>query len=967
MYVSTIVRAVMASAIVFAAYWAYALAAVPLIEPEVPLRESRSNVHRPVSAKQRYQPIIAKWFEAGSWELDPSTKVIRSKQYMLLLQDYETANDGRQLHIKPLTVLFNPEALGGAAGSQRPMILQAPEGAVLDFDRPFDLQQGGMGRIVRGRLNGQIAIRGPESKPGAGDAVVVSTRSVQIDAEKIWTPNEVHFRIGPNIGSGRDLMVRLNETIDQGDLRRLPGALAPRIQSIEIVKLDDLQIVVPTLTPDHHRQNPAAEVATNPSETAPPEDRFRVTCQGPLEYDAATGSATLNRSVVVTRRTPRGEIDQIHCERLSLQLSREDKDRESGLPKMQLTHAVAGGQPAVVDLPTLSARARGQRIELNLLHHRILVQDSQQAMLAYKENEVTGSRLEYHFRNDGRLGRADVQGPGTFRRAIDSHSEQPLQVSWQEQFQLQPDVGGYILTVKGRAHVDVGPQQQLNAGELHIRLAETSAGAVDMVSRLTANQQTRHRPWIGLQRVIAINDVQFVMPRLAGETQHLEVAQEEAATGDGTEIGLALSAPMLNRKQQLASDASYVLHGDRIQLLLSGNTQMPELAEVNVVGRVHFFTKDESQPQNNRLEMTGQCFQYSHRNHPGGAGLIEGSPAVVKIRDVELIGSSIHLDRERNLLSMNNAGSVSMPLPPKFARQFSRKRATAQIHWQQSMRFDGHTITCEKDVELRGPAQWAKAQTMVASLTQHVDFSGMQNANLPTSLDEIELSGVVELENQTFDDAGLATVDKLSVQTLRIKQETGDIVGTGPGWFNTVRKANGARQPAAFSPADGLVCVRVEFESDLVGNLHQPHLEVTRQVSGVYGRVQDWRDTLEINPTNGPSEGTVALRCTRMSVTQVGDVNAGSGPFELVAEGNTEVEGATFTARAHRLRYAQARDVLVMEGDGRDAAQLWHQTRVGGPRSHAAARKIQYWISDNKAKFEGILSGDLSHLSGGFN
>ena len=56
-------------------------------------------------------------------------------------------------------------------------------------------------------------------------------------------------------------------------------------------------------------------------------------------------------------------------------------------------------------------------------------------------------------------------------------------------------------------------------------------------------------------------------------------------------------------------------------------------------------------------------------------------------------------------------------------------------------------------------------------------------------------------------------------------------------------------------------------------------------------------------------------------------VAAGHNPMELEALSNTLVEGSTFTARAHRLTYAEEKDLLVLEGDGRTDAQLFRQPR----------------------------------------
>ena len=67
------------------------------------------------------------------------------------------------------------------------------------------------------------------------------------------------------------------------------------------------------------------------------------------------------------------------------------------------------------------------------------------------------------------------------------------------------------------------------------------------------------------------------------------------------------------------------------------------------------------------------------------------------------------------------------------------------------------------------------------------------------------------------------------------------------------------------------------------------------------------------------------------------------GRSSLEALGNTVVEGTTFTARGNRITYAEAKDLLILEGDGRNDAELFRQLQPGAPRDHHAAQEILYW------------------------
>ena len=80
-------------------------------------------------------------------------------------------------------------------------MLDAPGGAELQFNRDLDVTQGKFGELQGGKLPGDIRIFRPESKPGANDGVELTTRNVQLDMQRIWTPHEVNFRYGGSYGS----------------------------------------------------------------------------------------------------------------------------------------------------------------------------------------------------------------------------------------------------------------------------------------------------------------------------------------------------------------------------------------------------------------------------------------------------------------------------------------------------------------------------------------------------------------------------------------------------------------------------------------------------------------------------------------------------------------------------------------------------------------------------------------------
>jgi len=148
----------------------------------------------------------------------------------------------------------------------------------------------------------------------------------------------------------------------------------------------------------------------------------------------------------------------------------------------------------------------------------------------------------------------------------------------------------------------------------------------------------------------------------------------------------------------------------------------------------------------------------------------------------------------------------------------------------------------------------------------------------------------------------------------------------------------------------------VSFQGPLAGNLHNRELAFNDRVKTIYGPVDSWQATLDPDGPDGLGRHGVLLSCDQMTVADV-PLPVGDGrAAELTAQGNVVIEGQTFTARAPRMTYAEAKQLLILEGNGRTHAELYHQEQVGAPFSKVLAHKILYWRSTGQVYVEGARS-----------
>ena len=227
------------------------------------------------------------------------------------------------------------------------------------------------------------------------------------------------------------------------------------------------------------------------------------------------------------------------------------------------------------------------------------------------------------------------------------------------------------------------------------------------------------------------------------------------------------------------------------------------------------------------------------------------------------------------------------------------------------------------------------------------------------------------MTQRTSDERGQSAIDALVCRDLSIHQSTGDIQAFGPGRYETTRlgsaspfASGGAPRPAKTQSAapDTPIYARVDFQGPVTGNSRLGELVLHDDIRGVYGPVANWNDKLDFDMER-IGDG-MTFRSDQLKLRQTPGAKPNTGAIEVQAVGNTDVDGQTFSARAHSLSYVVGKDQLVLEGDGRSVADLYYQPRAGGPRSRARADKIEYWRTSGQVNVNGARFFDIGQLGG---
>jgi len=968
-------------AVVVIAYWGYLLLVAQWVEPSLEAGADQgslaSNGQKLPDLVELQMKQLEGLFPPDAWELK-NPKILESDRLKLLLGEYRNLGDGR-VELIPCTLVFAYEGPAENEEQRRrqAVILQAPQGAMLQFDQPLDLGRAKMGRLVAGRLYGQVTIRSQWKSPGPEDDLWLLTRDIQLLEQKIFTPQKVEFRWGPHFGSGQGMVIKLQGDSQPGEAKGV-GLNVSGVESFELRRLDRLHLQLGKAMPlgQSDGLNDAG------AEDAP----LEITCRGVFLFDVPHRTATFYDQVSVLKANRFGPADQLLCDSLSLilgNLKRDVPPAEGALPvgEWVAEKLEARGRPAVLTAPSRKLLAQSERFEYDLQQEALVLDGSRDVFLRQGDNEIHAKSIFYQPDKAGQLGRAAAKGPGRLSGAFAEGDTRRLEAVWYGRLRLYPYQQQHVVSLEGEAELKLPEVGQLQAGEIHLWLSPP-----------TPPMQATPQP----DRLLAQRNVCFNSSRLSGKVGQLEVwfqpmpdNHETAGPGDnplGGQETVIRSLPQsqtdLPGVESLPGAAAsspaaqrFEISGNLLRARVSLSNGNAGLSHLLVEGEARFVETQTSRPDELPLVIQGDRLE---------AGTVEGGKAKLKVtgrpahcsgRGLNLSGANVNLDCAANRLWVEGPGKMDFPVSGDSSQPFlSSDAGRLTIEWQRGLEFDGRQARFEEKVAAATLRQQLHTDIMEVKLRERLDFSGMGPANA-TQVEDLRCRGGVLLENRSFEaPAQLAAFDRLQVADLAVNLPSGALTAGGPGWLNSVRlggkSPSGGVLPNSPKPATGgnslsLMCLTVRFQKAIVGNLHRRQMTFEDQVRTSYAPVDDWQAMLATDDPDRLGPQGVTLRCDRLSVTEMPLPRGGGRALEFEALGNTVVENAAYTARGHRITYTEAKDLLVLEGDGRNDAELFRQILPGAAASRAAAQRILYWPKTNRLKVEDARSLEIGQFSNG--
>jgi lipopolysaccharide export system protein LptA len=713
-----------------------------------------------------------------------------------------------------------------------------------------------------------------------------------------------------------------------------------------------------------------------------------VTCRGPFRYDFPSRTAWFQDHVQAIHSNAEGPDDQLACDRLSAYFSGGESPRDEarsgdigqrvGLSGSKVQRIEATGSPVVVDAPSYSAAARAERLEYNFETREVRIEDSNKAMLRYKGNEVETPRIEYRFGEEGRIGQMRADGPGRLTGSFPDDPSRTFEAVWKHRVILQPHKGDHALSLLAGAAVRVHDVGEFSANNVHIWIRETA---------VPSSQEEKKRFRYDPVRVLAEEQVRVDSLQLTGRTERAEiwirhspaVAAKKRAPGA---VASGRQPPPETEEEagEAPSRRRFDVAANHLQAQLFRSDKEMLVEHLIADGDVRFSETQTEKPGEIPIAIRGQIVQVDHANTRHARVRVQGEPARVSARGLELVGGNLQLNRGDNRLWVAGPGQMILPprQPPEAASDDTSlgglgATGPVSITWKESMEFDGLRARFHRDVEVVG-TQISKSgevsdlkvngQDLGVTLTHCVQFDKDKQ---PPGLGvrEMKFEGEVLLQNSTRQGGQQTSIERMRARDLTIDGATGRLSALGPGWGSTVRHGSslsaGRSSPPGDAPQDAeLVYVRVDFDGQVTGSAVSRELEFDGRTNTIYGPVAAWDQVLDPDPAGGLGKEQFLLTSDRLTVADM-DTNPDDdqSAVELVADGNATIEGSNFSARGSRISYVHAKQLIVLDGDGRNDAELWMR---GSRTPDFAAQQIRYWAGSDSIQVDGGRFLNLTHI-----
>lgn len=352
------------------------------------------------------------------------------------------------------------------------------------------------------------------------------------------------------------------------------------------------------------------------------------------------------------------------------------------------------------------------------------------------------------------------------------------------------------------------------------------------------------------------------------------------------------------------------------------------------------------------LQLVGQVHKESPTAHEHYV------PARISFGEGWIQGPIIRMNQRTGHVWMDQPGEFRVPNDLMRPRGSDRQSLGQNIEWLEPIKcrwkgrmlFNGTTANIEGDIVIDGYARTGPDRLLFVRgtcdaleirMTQPVNI-GQPGATAAT-VHSLTLRRNVDIKTaQTDERKNRISLEQIVVPEMTYELASNRIVSSGPGWLRSQHYSNGRMSaPGTATPTGGLSGVvpptlqgvHLKFRDTMEVRLTEKQLSFLGRVEVGMGPAQSWDDLIDLDRMRTLKMDQTLLTGDLLRAYDVSDLSQSTpaasltdGAWELQVMGNVNFEGKRdsghFAGKAYSIKYAQAKNLLLVDGDGRLPAEL---------------------------------------------
>jgi hypothetical protein len=294
-----------------------------------------------------------------------------------------------------------------------------------------------------------------------------------------------------------------------------------------------------------------------------------------------------------------------------------------------------------------------------------------------------------------------------------------------------------------------------------------------------------------------------------------------------------------------------------------------------------------------------------------------------------------------------------------------------EVSWQKQLDFDGQTATVLDEVVVTGPDLNLQTERVQIRLDRAIELDKLGEDQVRPTVATVFADGGVLAATRSRDEQNLTkSVQQIATKDLQLNYLSGDFVAQGPGWLahTSYGKGTSLTDPglqAQSASAEDLSQMSLAFGKQIVGNLHRRDSHFQGGIRAWFGTVSSWQERVDPLQERELGPRDARMVCNELFVLESPGATrvANRGPMEIVARGDLQVVTEKYVAQGYEIKFAEAKDMVMLIGSSARPAEFWKRNPRGGPPAYSGQMgQIKFWPGSGEYEISELQGIDVTEV-----